>query len=282
MDNDENMDLMLSDEELEKLGISFHEPTPEEIEEKRINRAKELESKGFLPENAELNETMSSPQELVETNPRRFIIEECIPACQELWSKNIYTFMVSDHLNEGQCWIEIIVDGLSDENKEVFMNLSGDDVIKFSYHRGTINFGVKLVGKEGQSRLLELAQQFQMQDVPINQSYISMQDFLLEYCGCYDEIPNPNYIEMKPAWEMELSVEQIADYMQKMGFELKNPRNWTYATPDIYLSDMHDENVIRSNKSDTFFVVDCDIRINTPELRQGGTRTLSTDVHFID
>lgn len=41
------------------------------------------------------------------------------------------------------------------------------------------------------------------------------------------------------------------EYMIKMGFELKNPRNWTYATPDIYLSDMHDENVIRSNKSDT-------------------------------
>ena len=47
MGNDEYMDLMLSDEELEKLGISFHEPTPEEIEEKRIKRAKELESKGF-------------------------------------------------------------------------------------------------------------------------------------------------------------------------------------------------------------------------------------------
>ena len=66
--------------------------------------------------------------------------------------------------------------------------------------------------------------------------------------------------------------------MRQMGFELKNPRNWTYATPDIYLSDMHDENVIRSNKSDTLFVVDCDIRINTPELRQGGIRTLSTEV----
>ena len=75
--------------------------------------------------------------------------------------------------------------------------------------------------------------------------------------------------------------EQIADYMRQMGFELKNPRNWTYATPDIYLSDMHDENVIRSNKSDTLFVVDCDIRINTPELRQGGTRTLSTEVLFV-
>ena len=45
--------------------------------------------------------------------------------------------------------------------------------------------------------------------------------------------------------------------------------------------DMHDENVIRSNKSDTIFVVDCDIRINTPELRQGGKRSLSTEVRFI-
>ena len=44
------------------------------------------------------------------------------------------------------------------------------------------------------------------------------------------------------------------------------------------LSDMHDENVIRSNKSNTIFVVDCDIRINTPELRQGGTRVLSNEV----
>ena len=75
-----------------------------------------------------------------------------------------------------------------------------------------------------------------------------------------------------------VSDEEIADYMRQMGFELKNPRNWTYATPDIYLSDMHDENVIRSNKSNTIFVVDCDIRINTPELRQGGTRQISNTV----
>lgn len=48
---------------------------------------------------------------------------------------------------------------------------------------------------------------------------------------------------------LTVSDEEIADYMSQMGFELKNPRNWTYATPDIYLSDMHDENVIRSKKS---------------------------------
>jgi hypothetical protein len=44
----------------------------------------------------------------------------------------------------------------------------------------------------------------------------------------------------------------------------------------------HDENVIRSNTSNTIFVVDCDIRINTPELQQGGIRTLTTSVMFRD
>jgi len=77
-----------------------------------------------------------------------------------------------------------------------------------------------------------------------------------------------------------VSDDEIADYMRKMGFELRNAHNWTYATPDIYLSDMHDENVIKSI-SGTIFVVDCDIRINTPELRQGGRRKLSTEVAFV-
>ena len=75
--------------------------------------------------------------------------------------------------------------------------------------------------------------------------------------------------------------DEIAQFMQNMGFKHMNPRNWTYATPEIYLSDMHDENVIRSNKTDTIFVVDCDIRINTPELKQGGIRVLTNNVKFI-
>jgi len=76
-----------------------------------------------------------------------------------------------------------------------------------------------------------------------------------------------------------ISDTEIIQYMQQMGFELKNSRNWTYATPDIYLSDMHDENVICSSAG-TIFVVDCDIRINTPELRAGGTRVLTNEVEF--
>ena len=78
----------------------------------------------------------------------------------------------------------------------------------------------------------------------------------------------------------KLSDSEIASFASKMGFELRNPCNWTYVTPEIYLSDLHDENVIIS-KEGNIFVVDCDIRINTPELHQGGERILSTEVEMM-
>lgn len=93
--------------------------------------------------------------------------------------------------------------------------------------------------------------------------------------GRFKIIAEQPFIDGEPVSDAE-----IADYMRQMGFELKNARNWTYATPDIYLSDMHDENVLRSSRTNTLFVIDCDIRINTPELRQGGRRTLTTEVKF--
>ena len=74
-----------------------------------------------------------------------------------------------------------------------------------------------------------------------------------------------------------VSDDEIAQFMSQLGFKLINPRNWTYSTPSIYLSDMHDENVIRSS-SGAIFVVDCDIRINTPALRAEGTRILTTEI----
>ena len=208
-------DFEKSDDVMKLLDKIERKMSPEEIEKNRQKRAKELESKGFLPENAELCETMTSPQEIVESNPRQFIIEECIPACQELWSKNIYTFMVSDHLNEGQCWIEIVFDNLSDENKDIFMQLTGDDIIKFSYHKGCINFGVKYVGRKGQQKLLELAKKFKMQDVPKKQAWISEKEFLMNYCRCYDEYDNPNYSPMLPPWEANIEMDKLPDYMEK-------------------------------------------------------------------
>ena len=72
---------------------------------------------------------------------------------------------------------------------------------------------------------------------------------------------------------------QIESYMKHMGFELRDAKNWTYATPDIYLSDMHDENVLQTTDG-TIVVVDCDIRINVPELKQGGVRPLLTNIEI--
>ena len=201
MNDEEYLDMMRSDEEMEELGI--HELSSEEIKALKEERRMEIERKGFLPVNPELHEEMSAPIEDVEKNPRRFIIEECVPACQELWKKNIYTFMASDHLNEGVCWIEVIADDLSEENKKIYIELFGEDVVKFSYHKGCLNFGVESVGKRGQNRLLELAKEFKMQDVPHERAYLSIEEFLIFYCGCYDEVPNPEYREMKSPWELD-------------------------------------------------------------------------------
>ena len=78
----------------------------------------------------------------------------------------------------------------------------------------------------------------------------------------------------------QMTEEDIEEYTERIGFKLVNPRNWTYSTPGIYLSDMHNENVFRGIDG-VVYVIDCDIRINTPELKAGGTRTLTTEVEFI-
>ena len=44
-------------------------------------------------------------------------------------------------------------------------------------------------------------------------------------------------------------------------------------------SDMHDENIIKSRQGN-IFVIDCDIRINTPNLKCDGVRKLSNEVEF--
>jgi len=78
----------------------------------------------------------------------------------------------------------------------------------------------------------------------------------------------------------QMTEEDIEEYTESIGFKLVNPRNWTYSTPGIYLSDMHNENVFRGIDG-VVYVIDCDIRINTPELKAGGTRTLTTEVEII-
>lgn len=175
-------------------------------------RNREILSEGFLPVNDEYAPARHCSMEVVEKTPRKFIIEECIPACKKLWNKNIYTFMVSDHRDSGCCWIEVDIDNLSDENKVILMQLEGEGVFKFENHEGKIAFGVEGVGTQAQTRLLELAQQFQMQDVPYGEAYITLSEYLIR-CGCYDEVENSNYVSMVEPWNTNLSGEQLGNYM---------------------------------------------------------------------
>ena len=79
----------------------------------------------------------------------------------------------------------------------------------------------------------------------------------------------------------QMEDEQIQQFAERIGFRLRNARNWTYTTPEIYLSDLHDENVIKSANGN-IFVIDCDIRLNTPDLKLGGVREQTTEVEFIE
>ena len=76
------------------------------------------------------------------------------------------------------------------------------------------------------------------------------------------------------------SREQKLQQIEMLHLMSANLKERSFATPEIYLSDLHDENVIRS-KEGNIFVVDCDIRINTPNLRCGGVRCLTTEVEIM-
>lgn len=192
-----------------------HAVTDEDINQLELEEAEELRNEGFLPKNPEYNETMTSPMVEVENFPKTYVIEECIPACKVLWDKNIYTFMTSDFLDKGMCWIEIKEKNLSAKNRKIYDLMTGPDVLKFVKHPGAICFGVNKVGRAGQRRLTELAESFVMQDVPSGEAYKSIESFLIDNCGCYDEIPNPIYKYMAPLDEVKIDLSELKEYVKE-------------------------------------------------------------------
>ena len=132
---------------------------------------------GIFPVPEEYCSECPTGMECVEANPERFIVPECIPACKELWSKNIYTFMVCDmvDLETGRAWICLKDILLSDRNKEVLASLDqipNVQVITWDfYYENTAYITVQLVGQAAQDALLDIAKRFEMQDVPEGDAY---------------------------------------------------------------------------------------------------------------
>lgn len=121
----------------------------------------------WITESQKQKEMVMFTQETVEKEPRGFIAEEEIPACKELWSKNIYTRMSGLPYEDGESWIEIYLEQLSDENKKIARRI-GDTK---SRGRDRCLIRTEHVGENGQLKLLKLAQKLKMQDVPCSYSF---------------------------------------------------------------------------------------------------------------
>lgn len=153
-------------------------------------------------------------QEMVEVEPRRWIIEECVPACQILWSKNIYTFMCSDSIDK-DAWIELEIDCLSDENKEILEQIK-EEYSCYHYHEGCINIPVEGMGLSAQSELISIADRFVMQDVPSKYATVDM-EYIYMSNGCYKIVDNPNYVPLEQQlanitfenWGLDIQEEKI-------------------------------------------------------------------------
>ncbi|MBD9115436.1 hypothetical protein EGP95_06655 [bacterium] len=168
----------------------------------------------YMQQSNKFSEVSQTSMEEVENNPEKFIMTECIPACKELWSKNIYTFMVSNYIGENGIWIEIY-DEISDENLKYLKSLKSKNISVSIYHDGCYKIEVNHIGKNASDLLLEVCKGFKMQDVPKNIAYFSEEEFLIK-CGCYNELLNPNYVEMKEFYEMEFDTfEEQKNYMSK-------------------------------------------------------------------
>lgn len=81
------------------------------------------------------------------------------------------------------------------------------------------------------------------------------------------------FIQGTPATQAE-----IDRFITKAGFtkSTKDKGN-TFITDDLYVSDLHDENVIKTPNSN-LIVIDADLRLNTPELNRNGKYVINNDI----
>ncbi len=89
----------------------------------------------------------------------------------------------------------------------------------------------------------------------------------------YDKYDNFCIITKQPFIKGEhLSKKEIDNHIEKLGFERNQYlviNDNDFLSPFIALGDMHDENILRTPEYN-FAVIDCDIRLNTPNLGYNG------------
>lgn len=120
--------------------------------------------------------------EIYKEGLENYIEEPFVKVCQEVWDKNIFTKESIKNDNE----VKIVFDKLSDENSQIFKNLSNldsehycysaenDPVLKLKYNHednNTLSYELK-----------KLASPLRLQD--ITSGYMSEKEFLMNICSC--------------------------------------------------------------------------------------------------
>lgn len=81
------------------------------------------------------------------------------------------------------------------------------------------------------------------------------------------------FIQGEPATQKE-----IDEFITKAGFtKSKKDKGNTFISDDLYLSDLHDENVIKTPKG-ILVVIDGDLRLNTPDLNRNGKYEINNNI----
>jgi len=168
------------------------------------------------------------------------------------------------------CWVDCVNDRLQQQfGQEV---AQGGEARVF-YHGASL---IKMIGLDYYVTPVLALDRIALYNTYFPETKLIVLGFGRDSEGAFQIIVEQPFVQGK-----SLSEAEIEKFATNLGFELKNRRNWTYATAEIYLSDLHDENVIQS-KEGIIFVIDCDIRINTPDLKMDGIRQLSSEVAFTE
>ena len=113
-------------------------------------------------------------------NAEEYIIPECLEACRILWSKNIETVMCSNYNDNTDLYIDLLDgDGLSDENRSIFVDNEGHGFTLGEEHDYP-RISVPDQTPESALKLQELADKLKIQDVR-SCRYKSSAEFLEEY-----------------------------------------------------------------------------------------------------
>ena len=95
--------------------------------------------------------------------------------------------------------------------------------------------------------------------------------------GNFQFLVEQPFIQGEPA-----SQKEIDEFIEKAGFtKSKKDRGNTFITDNLYISDLHDENVIKTPKGN-LVVIDADLRLNIPELNRDGKYEINNTIEYTE